>query len=590
MLQLGPFDLPPGQGWETRVDMDAPAGGAPPPVDPRPAPGLLDPANWLAATNAVATYARPPAANTTGLVNTALPAIDAAVAAYALAFTTWDVAAAVTATQAILASAVNWKMTNNNPPGRRLIGGNARRNRYLAARALVQQVANQAIAQYQFWNDPANAALPANMHRSYRRPTPADPNPVWDPDHPLDGAGTSRYASILEIVTRPYETETPPGRADLVTAMTEAAQLAAAIEAATGNFANRVPMAGLGPINLLSPNVHIGNAAVPHQTTDASIQSTFAIDLTQIASLMGSTIATMAPQHHFGLQHQADTIAGLGGAMATVNRSEVEMALAVNSATQVVNQIKAAIGGGAPSFVNLRGLLVLMCQYLRMGRHWGVGAQPLDKNLTNLLSRTDLSQIYRRLVPPAERAWIEAAPANRHQVIAWVMAACGRNAASMLLNNPAEARPAGAARPFNLSCQSFANRVLTRGTDGITRNLGGFQRRPDESIDPGGAVRGGDTRPAGAAERMAPVFELRNMIPKLGDNMRFPRTDWVPLAAYLAEAVHLLNMRTEAAATHDARARAAPPPPAPGMAGAPPVAPVGPPAPPAAVVANANPW
>ncbi|HEY4985631.1 MAG TPA: hypothetical protein VII39_03345, partial [Bradyrhizobium sp.] len=122
-------------------------------------------------------------------------------------------------------------------------------------------------------------------------------------------------------------------------------------------------------------------------------------------------------------------------------------------------------------------------------------------------------------------------------------------------------QPAGGHPQFIITCQQFVNRVFTQGDDGLTRHLGGFVQRPIEDIDPAGA-RGGDTRPAGRAHRQAAVFEMRNMIPK-GGQERFPSNTWVALATYMAEMIELLNARTEAQATRDVRVweqHAAPPP------------------------------
>ncbi|MDW3223396.1 MAG: DUF4157 domain-containing protein [Paracoccaceae bacterium] len=553
-VTLGAYDLP--QNYSTEVGADPTAAG--PVADTRPALGMFDPAAWQAATNDATIYARPPNNNTTGLQNNRLLQIDNAITDYRRAHQNWEPTDAAAAMRTIVFSATSWLATNDMPPTWRLFRSNARRNRYRGARTMLGQLRTSAHHHRAFWTDPTNAAIPGGMARLFQPdPTAANPAPPVETEHPIAGAGTSRYASILEIVTRPYETETPAGRADLVTAMTEAVALATAVEGATNNFANRAPLNGMANANILRPNTHVGNDNVPYQNTDASIQSTFAIDLTQIGALMNSTIAFSSPQAHFGLQHQADTLP-LGAGGVTVNRAQVEMALAVNSATQVVNNMKAQIGGGAPSFVNMRGLLILMCQYLRLGKHWAVGNNPLDKNLTDLLSRTDLSHIYQRLVPPAERVWIEASAANRNMVIGWLMGVCGRAGGTRLMNNPAENYAAPVPPYMATTCNTFADNVFTQATDGITANFGGFQQRPDESIDPGGGTRGGDTRPAGEPERMAAVFEMRNMVPKLGDNIRFPKADWVPLATYLSEAVHLLNQRNEAASVADIKARDTP--------------------------------
>lgn len=118
------------------------------------------------------------------------------------------------------------------------------------------------------------------------------------------------------------------------------------------------------------------------------------------------------------------------------------------------------------------------------------------------------------------------------------------------MNNPNENEAAGP-RHFGLSCNTFVQNVFTQATDGITARFGGFQQRPAEGIDPTNA-RHADTRRAGATEREAPVFEMRNMIPK-GGAERFPVASWVPMTQYMIELIRLLNARTEAQATQDVR-------------------------------------
>ena len=565
---LGAYDLP--AGWETRVSAQA---GAAPGADPRQGGlnfNMLDAPTWQAGT-ATNRFSRPPAPNNTGLVNTDLPFIDAAIQEYATESKNWEPARARGQLNVIINRATQWLAANNAPPaaGNFLrIARNRRRGRYIAAQGTIQNLLNEAQQHLAFWALPANAAVPAGLERQYHRPAAGAAAAVpWGARHPLAGGGGDRYASILEIVTRPYEPETAVGRAGLINALTEADQLAAAIEGATTNFANRAQLNTIANTNILNPQTYVGSDTPTRspQTTDASIQSTFGLDLTQIGSFIKTSVAPfLATQNRFGLGHQADvgaTPANPGG----VNRAEVEMSRAVVDATRVINDVKGQIGAGTPNFVNLRGLVILMAQYLRMGKYWtGPGIRALDKNLTDLLSRTDLAHIYRDLVPAAEKAWLNAAPANMQYLVARVFHHTGRNAGSLLLNEPTEGRVGGGGPQFTITCTQFVDNVLTQANDGVTQHWGGFQQRPAEDIDPAGAHRNGDTRPATAVHRMAPVFELRNMLPKL-NGRRFPRADWVPLATSLAETIELLNQRTEAQAVSDARAQegiAAPPPPA----------------------------
>ncbi len=547
--QFGAYDLP--QGWETTPEVSViPRGGAV--ADPRAALNfdLLRPATWQARTHRNR-FRRPPLVSDVGLNNAALVNIDAEIPQYEREKKDWEAHHAAQRLTNIRAQAQAWLAANNNPPAG--IGNWRRRNRYQAARALIQALDARAQQHHVFWTNPANQDPPRGLGRLYREsPTAAHPNPAWRTNHPVAGAGGPRYASILEIVTRPYEPETDQGKSDLIDAMTQANQLAGEIEARTGNFANRVPFNWAG-VNLLNPNTYIGNAGPTNspQSTDASIQSTFAVDLSQIGSLMKSTVAFGAPQQQLSLKHQGDvapSAAHLGG----INRAEVEMSRAVTDATNIIHDLKAAIGAHPPAFVNLRGLLILVCQYLRMGKYWkeAAGDQSLDKNLTDLLSRTDLSSIYMNLVPAAEKAWLSAAPANMNSLYGWIFNRTGRTRASLLLNTPAENLAPGGGHQFAITCDQFVQNVFSQAADGVTGHWGGFQQRPAESIDPF------DSRPGAEAGRQAPVFEMRNMIPKLGGAERFPRATWVPLATYMADLMSRLNARTEAEATRDVRLNA----------------------------------
>jgi hypothetical protein len=558
MAGYGPFDLPraTGTGQPIRWDVHSrSAPGGPVVADPRGALAYqrLVPSNWAAATSS-ADFTRPIGAGSVGLSNAFLPIIDAATPRYALSFHAWESALADAQLQRIDVAADHWLRANATPPS---MWHPIDRATYFSARATLTALRAEVATHRAFWA--ANPAPLAGFTRQYRRTVGAGAAGAWQARHPIAGAGTERYASILEIVTRPYAPETAPGKLGLINAMTEANQLAADIEARTTNFAHRARLEAIVNTNISNPETYVGNDGATRnpQRTDASIQSTFAVDLSQLPSLMYSTVATMAPQNRFSLKHQADVGAS---AEDRVNRAEREMTLAVADATAVINELKGRIGGGAPSFVNLRGLLTLVCQYLRMGKYWDPGGvQVLDKNLTDLLSRTDLAQIYRDAVPDTEKIWTGA---HLNHVIGRLLARTARGADRALFNQPADDRAPAAPPPFDLSCRQFVTRVFTVADDGVTPHLGGFQRRPVEDIDPAGARRAGEQQRATFAHRQAPVFEMRNMIPKTshaaelvagGEAQRFRRADWVPLAQYMGDLIDVLNTRPEAAAIRDVK-------------------------------------
>jgi hypothetical protein len=267
---------------------------------------------------------------------------------------------------------------------------------------------------------------------------------------------------------------------------------------------------------------------------------------------------------YFNLKHHSDDDDHEG------DRVRLELPLAVANATTAVNAIKALdpLGVGPPDMSNLRGLAVLICQYLRMGRHfYGHGATPLGKNVVPLLSRTDLSTVYERLVPRTgvaatdEKAWLEAIPqggvvTRLQTLIAQLIIATQRGAGTDLFNDNAESDPG---LGWGGSCQQFVDNVFTQASDGVT-NLLGVQTMGPESVDPTGA-RNGDSRygggPGGAAatEREGVVFEMRNMAKRAYGNDRFPRGEWLKLAEQEIAVARTLNARTEASADHDQRVR-----------------------------------
>jgi hypothetical protein len=397
----------------------------------------------------------------------------------------------------------------------------------------------------------AGIAAAPGMRRQYS-PTGAG---AWGAAHPVAaGLGAETYASILEIVTPAYAPETAAGRLNIVAAMTEANNLAAAIEAGTNNFANRILLNTIGGTAGLQANTYVGNANQPAQTTDASIQGTMGIDLAQIASFFKSTIAAAnRPQQLFTLKHQSDPAGAMG--MPAPRRAETEMARAPLAAKRVIRNRLAAAPGWGGNVTHMRGLITLICQYLMMGKYslYG-GAWGLDKNIVPLLSRNDLGAvIFNELVPPGERALVAGGLGAfvRNAILAETV----RNGATPVFNDAAESIPLGAP-PLNVSCQQFVDNVLSGVPDGITGQLGGFRTfAHGEDVDPT-AARGGDYRRGGVAHREGAIFELRNIVPSDALNLptdRLPRNQWVNLATHLATVLDALNARTVAASATDTR-------------------------------------
>jgi hypothetical protein len=524
----GRYDTP--LGTQTRVGFPVGAMG----VDPRLArpPTLLHPVGWgLRSANVDRRAAGGPDVG----------AIDVAVTEYERPYEHFQAQRAGALLTTILNAIGRWRTANPRP---RLFGVDA----WQAAENVMNALFLEAAAHAAMWL--ANPNPPPGM-------VPLFLNGGWSPQHPtygpLEGMGTDQYASILEIVTPGgpgFEPELPAGRLNIIAAMTQAAALAQAIEVATHNFTQRVALNTVPGVAVRNPATHIGNAGQPAQTTDASIQSTLAIDLAQLATFVSSTVGFGA-QSQFTLKHHADTFGTSAfGIPVAVDRAKVEMARAVGDAGQILTTVGRPV---APSLVNLRGLLVLICQYLRMGRYFvWQGQAGLDKNLVDLLSRTDLSDIYNDGVPGpvgtpgTEQAWTQA---NLVALENAILAQTGRAAGATLFTDPTEAQNLGG--PLGgLTTAAFVHNVFTAASDGVTPNLGGFRQMGMETVDPAGA-RGGDTRTPGALQRTGPVFELRNMKPVGAE--RFPRTSWIGLATYMTNLLQAVNARNEAGAVRDAR-------------------------------------
>jgi len=519
------------------------------PADPRPALQQLDLATWQNTTN-TAVFTRPASTVHPHVNNAALQTIDVALQAYNFNHKNWEAARAAANLTTILGQTQAWLNANTNKPNK--VFHPHRRARWRSVRNAVRDLRLRAQAHNVFWTNPLHANPPGNLVRGFR------PNALapWAPYQPDAGMGTDRYASIVEVVTNAYPPETAAGRANILQAIQDAVQFATNIEAAAGaNGTTRVALNTIANTAGVLAGVHIGNPAQPNQTTAGSIQATGALDLAQFPSYVLSMTARNPQDGHapsnpvFNLKHHSDDDDSEG------DRVRAELPQAVADATAAVNAIK--VGIGAPDLQNLRGLVVLICQYLRMGRHFFGHNGALDKNIVPFLSRTDLSQVYARLVPTAEKTWL-AGGGRLATLQAQILARTNRAGASAVFNDLAESDPGG-----GLSCQAFVQNVFAAGADGITGNLGGFRAMNTESVDPAGN-RGGDWRsPAAhpgshlaAPNREGFVFEMRNMARRESfGGGRFPKSQWLKLAEQQVAVFAALNARAEASATQDQRVR-----------------------------------
>lgn len=403
------------------------------------------------------------------------------------------------------------------------------------------------------WRVYANeAALPVNQ------PDTAETKPLfrqgtgdWVWHHPLGpGMGMDNYASIVEIVTKAYAAETDQGKQNLINAMTDAAQFAADVESETNNFQDRVKLGDVNNVDAKSDAIYIGNdQATDKQSTEGSIQSTLGLDLSEMGSFIKSTMG-FGSQGIFSLKHHSDTYTK---DWKPVDRVLEEVPLAVRDATAIINEIghKYKTGlfgwgkGKTPDLTNMRGLLIMICQYLRMGRYFYEGDRPLDKNIVPLLSRTNLSAIFQGL-PADDRTWLKK---HKKKVLKKIYAHTKRTKSSTVFTNKDQST-VSAHNPITV--EKFVKNIFGANDDGITSKLGGFHKMGMEDIDPEAK------RPGSEAHKVAPVFEMRNLIPK-GidlDSDRFPRTSWVKLGTFMANIINKLNKRTDDEAKQDMKVRA----------------------------------
>jgi hypothetical protein len=357
--------------------------------------------------------------------------------------------------------------------------------------------------------------------------------------HPLGpGMGTDRYASIIELVTKAYDEETPAGARDLRAAMDAAVTFAGDIRDDV-NARRRIALNTVNNVAVNEPTTHIGNTNQPNrQSVFASIQTTLGINIAQYAQLLTSLL-TQGNQDFFLLKHSTE-FAGEEGEVL-----QRELLAAVADADAVIAHFgtrlrRTILRDKTLDLKHMRGLLTLMSQYLRLGKlsydpqsaRWA-----LDKNTVAIMARSDLAAVYRAL-PSDDRSWLGQQTAAA--VSARLLAEAHRTAGTRLFTDPAEARTDAPYDPAlrAITVDAFVDNVFTQGSDGVTPHFGAIRMMGPERVR--------QARWDGASrrkEKSGPVFEIRNMMPGLGARSRFPPAEWRPLADYLIELSAELNNR-----------------------------------------------
>jgi len=356
--------------------------------------------------------------------------------------------------------------------------------------------------------------------------------------HPAGpGMGMDRYASIIEIVTNAYEPETQSGAQNIREAMTAAQIFADYIKTNVINHHQRVQLNRIPNVTVENEQTHIGNPNNHNQTVNASIQSTLGVDIAQLPAFIKSSIDPFY-QGPFKIKHAAEAEEQQG---ALVQRELLESA---KNADAVINEIgnvmrRTILPNKRIELHHIRGLFVLICQYLRLGKYaydpatarWG-----LDKNAVALMSRTDLSKIFKNL-PSDQRTWLSQ---NIATVKNSLLLHSHRSPNSTLFTDPNETQQS--AYHSNVTAVNFINNVFTQDVDGVTAQFGAIKEMGPEVVKQGGLF--------GIGEKKGPVFEIRNMVPpNTVMDGRFEPTTWMNLAKYFIALLSTLNLRPEAMQT-----------------------------------------
>lgn len=432
---------------------------------------------------------------------------------------------------------------------------------------------------------------------------------TWSDDEAM-GATHARYASIIEVVTEPYAIETDAGRKGFADAITEAAELAGKLDTAKGTRQQASDIAGL---TAEQPYYSVGHDSAA-QTVSGSIQTTIGLDLSQLASFIETTIlpaptqgmdpddpstwgavdgSVMAKEREndmapFKMKHHSDTIGmarpGPGedytpghfqvdSQQDEGDRVKSELPASVANARATIDAVLAEVypdvtdkdtkDAWKEELLSMEGLLVLMAQYLRMGRHFLIwdrdpetgdiltdtgGANKLrkrlDKNCVALMSRTDLSDVFKDLVRDSERPFVDFR-GMLGKFETHLLAKTGRTGDKALLNFDNENLAPGVApgMDWDPGCSGFIQNVFTQGKDGVTRNFG--------ALEATGGVMGPEAISQDGS-REGTIFEMRNMVPRLAGlhlENRFQPRDWLKLAQYLGRVTEVLNTRDQTVRT-----------------------------------------
>jgi hypothetical protein len=345
------------------------------------------------------------------------------------------------------------------------------------------------------------------------------PRAAAQPDAPdsADGSTRETYNSIVELVTPAYPPENPQQAQTLLNDIRDAQAFASGLD-----LTNRVPASNLPGIttNDRTARYHVGNPSQGAQTTAASWQATAGIRLSQIGPLFDRLVG----QARFVNKHQSDTalpghvakegmVAARRVAASTVNANGFE-----KHVRQVVEEHYHNV---TPEQLidDLGGFLTLVSEYIRMGQQYGPSGTP--KNIVTVLSRTDLSEVMRKLKDDYPYLYEKS---TRESIIDMLTDTenDGISGQAALRNGDSN----------SMTVRAFLENVFHDLNDGVTNAFIGFRRLPMETVNETTGEQG-------------PVVEIRNIAkPTSADQLatdRFAVSEWLPLAQYFVDMIAQLN-------------------------------------------------
>jgi hypothetical protein len=361
-----------------------------------------------------------------------------------------------------------------------------------------------------------NLTLDVDHSSEVETPTPNSVAQGQAPGNDADQPARN-YDSIVELVTEAYPPENLAQAATLLDDIRDAQAFASSL-----TLGNRVPATSIPGItaNARTARYYVGNPALGKQTTDASWQATLGIRLSQIGPLFDRLIG----QGRFVNKHQSDVampghIAKEG--MAAARRDAASTVSVQDFQAFVDGEVgKHYYGMTTEKLIDdLGGFLTLVSEYIRMGQEYGPSGTP--KNIVSVLSRTDLSEVMKRLKDNYPHIYDKGTRAAIIDMLTDVTNGGISGAAALRgVDNT------------SITVRTFLENIFYELNDGVTNTFIGFRRLPHEVVNETTGEEG-------------PVVEVRNIAKPAGVDAiatdRFRSNEWVDLAQFFITTVAELN-------------------------------------------------